>query len=211
MGQKERLIPRLFSCAEKYEKNLAENSFLFVAQENKTSGYRFFEVAFGRENFMHLTGCRLLPASGVKGGTGALRFYDLCLEKRLSPNMFQPAGEAHLKLPVLEQAMDLRRFAVSAGEFRDSRLFLKAEQVVGNHVGVLGFRQGTLSPLYSPVTALLGRTDEFVLSEWRVIAIYRKPIGDEKYPYIPYGAMKAYRSGGGDWESYIDTKLLPPP
>lgn len=60
MGQKERLIPRLFSCAEKYEKNLAENSFLFVAQENKTSGYRFFEVAFGRENFMHLTGCRLL-------------------------------------------------------------------------------------------------------------------------------------------------------
>lgn len=50
-----------------------------------------------------------------------------------------------------------------------------------------------------------------VLSEWRVIAIYRKPIGDAKYPYIPYGAMKAYRSGGGDWESYIDTKLLPPP
>ena len=99
----EELINILCKSAKIYSE-YADTTLLFVFREKKSDAYEFYEVRFGKNNFMHL--------AGIKSETlSANLFYKACLEGTISRGDCTPRKDANTmysKVAIMEQILDLR-------------------------------------------------------------------------------------------------------
>ena len=71
----EELLTKLCKSAMIYSE-YADTTLLFIFREKKSEAYDYYEVRFGKNNFMHLAGIKSQALSAVE-------FYEACLNKRI--------------------------------------------------------------------------------------------------------------------------------
>ena len=127
------LLSILHKSAKLYSE-YADTTLLFIFREKKSDAYDYYEVRFGKNNFMHL--------AGIKSETlSAKDFYEACLEGKITRNDCNPRRDANTmysKVAIMEQMLDLRNSkCYKIGEkdivTRDNDF----EMATGNSVGVM--------------------------------------------------------------------------
>ena len=192
---KRRAIPILTKAAELYRDNLEDRKILFLygipSEINKQlqtkdkclSSMQYYEVAFHRYNFLHLTGVRLNKA----GTASAIHFYQKCLDKRLKEDdfSFSKDGSTGQKLDILEKMMLIKKNVTMIGDFTDRGPKLFTEKAAGNICGCIGFVQDRNTKLNVPNT-LLKKDIRDVTAQptYKVFAVFSKDYKDEKYSLV---------------------------
>ena len=122
-------------AAQKYDEFLNSRHFLIVYRFQEE--IRYAEVGFRDYNFLHLT--------GIKSSLSAQRFYERCLNHKLSENDIEidSKGKAAQKLMVLPYLHDLLYHNCMIGDFVRSGVMIYADYFVGDTKLVLsvGFRK----------------------------------------------------------------------
>ena len=182
---KEEALKIVQKCAEKYQEQLLDRSilFVFVDKHNRTST---LEVHFMKRNFLHLTGFEVDTAT-----ISATRFFDLCIDKRLSVHDFELSKDCttDLKLLVLPNLMTKNLSANSVGDFNGTGIKLYTEKIAGGVKGCMGFRLDDDTGLMLPNTVLnMDIRDCTKSPQSRIIATYRKCSTDSVYTEIVYSA-----------------------
>lgn len=162
-------------------------SLLFVTMD-KHKCLDTVEVFFTKHNFLHLTGLKV-----DRSNISAKRFFDMCINKKLSINDFNFAddGTTDLKLLVLPFLISKNLKADSIGEFNESGVDLYTEKLVGGVKGCIGVRADKLTGLLVPNTVLNKDIRECTKQpRARIIVTYRKNDSDKAYSEIVYTAKK---------------------
>lgn len=133
---KKKALAIIVSAAKKYQNNLLNKNFLIIYQAlGKTE---IVQVEFRDYHFLHLT--------GIKTKLSAQRFYEKCLNSKLSTEEIEmdQKGKVQQKLLVLPFLHELLYHNCMIGTFIDSGICIKADYFVGNTKAVLsvGFRSG---------------------------------------------------------------------
>ncbi|MCD7814109.1 MAG: PBECR4 domain-containing protein [Lachnospiraceae bacterium] len=175
--------------SEVYDKELNGRNLLFLCMD-KHKAVSYIEFAFHDYNFMHLTG--LKPACD---GLKATDFYRRCLGHKLSPDdfAFAPDGTTPMKLDVLPLVICRNLSANMVGDFNSPHPKLYTEKAAGSTKAYIGFVKDVLTSEYVPNTVVKEDMRMSVTDYKRVIAVYRKKRGEEKY------AERVYLSGKIDW------------
>lgn len=192
---KRRAIQILTKAAELYRDNLEDQKVLFLygvpSEINKQlqtkdkclSSMQYYEVAFHRCNFLHLTGVRLNKVDTAS----AIHFYQKCLDKRLKEEdfSFSKDGSTGQKLDILEKMMLIKQNATMIGDFTDRGPKLFTEKVAGNICGCIGFVQDKNTKLNVPNT-LLKKDIRDVTAQptYKVFAVFAKAYTENKYSHI---------------------------
>lgn len=182
---KEEALKIVQRCAEQYQKHLLDRSLLFVVvdKHNRTST---LEVHFTKRNFLHLTGFEVDITT-----ISAPRFFDLCIDKRLSVHDFELSkdGTTDLKLLVLPNLMTKNLSANSVGDFNGTGIKLYTEKIAGGTTGCIGFMLDDDTGLMLPNTVLKMDIRDCTKSpQSRIIATYRKSSIDSVYTEIVHSA-----------------------
>ena len=131
----EELIRILHKSAGLYSE-YADSTLLFIFREKKADAYDYYEVRFGRNNFMHLAGIKSDRLSAVE-------FYEACVEgtiTRADCNPRKDAATMYLKVAIMEQMMDLRNSkCYKIGEKNLITRDNDFEMATGNSNGVMGY------------------------------------------------------------------------
>jgi len=189
---KKKAISIITKAAKLYHDNLEDQKVLFIygvpANVNKqiVQGAKeiielsFYEVAFHRSNFLHLTGV-ILNRETTKS---AINFYEKCIDGRLSEDdfMLSKDGTTEQKLDVIENMMNIKKVAAMIGDFTDHGPKLFSEKVAGNVCACMGFVSDKYTQLNVPNT-LLKKDIRDVSSkpQQKIYAILSKKYTDEKY------------------------------
>ena len=129
------LIDILCKSAKLYSE-YADTTLLFLFREKKMDLYDYYEVRFGRNNFMHLAGIKSVKLS-------AIEFYEACLSgtiKREDCNPRRDAKTMYEKVSVMAKILDLRNskcYKIGKKNLvtRDNDF----EMATGNNQGVVGY------------------------------------------------------------------------
>lgn len=192
---KRRAIQILTKAVELYRDNLEDQKVLFLygvpSEINKElqtkdkclSSMQYYEVAFHRYNFLHLTGVRL----NKMGTASAIHFYQKCLDKRLKEDdfSFSKDGSTGQKLDILEKMMLIKKNVTMIGDFTDRGPKLFTEKAAGNICGCIGFVQDRNTKLNVPNT-LLKKDIRDVTAQptYKVFVVFSKDYKDEKYSLV---------------------------
>ena len=99
----EELLTILCKSATLYSE-YADTTLLFIFREKKSDAYDYYEVRFGKNNFMHL--------AGIKSETlSANEFYEACVGGTITREDCNPQRDANTmysKVAIMEQMLDLR-------------------------------------------------------------------------------------------------------
>lgn len=201
IGNKKSLLPFLFSGADIYRKNLLNRAFLFIGQASNNIPAPVIECVFLSENFMHLTGCQ------VSGNLSPTNFFELCLNRRLAPDMFDCLSEAFLKKDVLETVFSLPYSAKMMGMHSGVGNLLYTEKLAGTVRGCMGFVLGSSAPYLSPNTVLKEDIRNMVETSHKILAVYEKPRGAVLYPNRPVNTAKELRNKKLYWPDEIAQKI----
>ena len=161
---KKRATSIIIQAANLYHNNLEDKKVLFVysvpADINKQisdgckkiCGMSFYETAFHRSNFLHLTGVKVNSESI----DSSINFYQKCIDGRLSDNDYELSkdGSTEQKLSVLADMMRIRNTAAMIGEFTDYGPRLYTEKVAGNVFACIGFVKDKYTGYNVPNTLL---------------------------------------------------------
>lgn len=184
---KEQAIKVVTECAVKYHTHLMNRTLLFITMDKhkKTSSV---EVMFAKRHFLHLTGCKV-----DKDMISSERFFDMCIEKKLSTDDFEMAkdGTSDLKLDILPFLMTKNLSANSVGDYNGIGVELYTEKIAGSVKGCIGFQVDRLTQCLVPNTVL--NKDIRLCTKVpqdRIIATYRKSCEENKYSEIVYAAKK---------------------
>lgn len=193
---KKKAIKIITNAAELYQKNLEDQKVCFVygvpseiksqlLSENKVvSRLSYYEVAFQRNNFMHLTGVKLKDDGNIRS---SIDFYTRSVSHRLSESDFEFAtdGSTDQKLDVLEQMMNIKKNVQMIGEFTDFGIRLYSEKIAGNICACIGFITDSKTGLNIPNT-LLNKDIRDVSSkpQQKVYAVFSKKYNDKSYTII---------------------------
>ena len=192
---KKKAISIITKAARAYHKNLEDQKVLFVygtpsdvSKQLKNhatviKGLSFYEVAFHRTNFLHLTGVTL----NRETTKSSINFYEKCLAGRLSPEDFNISsnGSTEQKLDVLENMMDLKKAAVMIGDFTDKGPKLYSEKAAGNVFACIGFVRDRNKQLNVPNTLLKKDIrDVTAKPQQKIYAVLSKGYTDEKYQIV---------------------------
>ena len=180
---KKEALSIIFAAAESYQKNLIDQSLLFLCMDKHKRTY-CIEATFDASNFRHLT--------GVKTKLDAQHFYELCIDHRLSVDDFDFAedGTTAWKMEVLPRLISKNLSANMIGEYNGSMPLLFTERLAGSTSACMGFVRSDENGRYVPNTILKGDIRTLVHKADRVIVTYRKKRSDEKYSEIVYAAKK---------------------
>jgi hypothetical protein len=170
-------------CAAEYRLKLEGKNYLFIF--GSAQGCSYFETAFPKQNFHHLTGINSPNLS-------ALEFYFACLDHRLPAGqvLFSKDGTTPLKLDVLPALMRIYRTAKMVGDYDNSRTHLYTEKIAGGVMANLGFIRDKNYPgngFYVPNTAI--RDDIRLLTlkpVKRVLVTLSKDIASPRYDLLTY-------------------------
>ena len=114
----------------------ADTTLLFIFRETKSDAYDYYEVRFGKNNFMHL--------AGIKSETlSANEFYEACVGGTITREDCNPRRDANTmysKVAIMEQMLDLRNSkCYKIGEKNLVTRDNDFEMATGNTNGVMGY------------------------------------------------------------------------
>lgn len=175
------LIKLLHEAAVRYERYLNQNLIFIFHESAKNPVYDYYEVYFGKENFIHLAGF-------ARGDISASEFFDKCLsgsillkEVRFSENR----KSASAKLGVLSGLLDYRHTKVyRIGNADLITLKNRFELAVGHGNGLMGFDQRSSTGLPVPVTVLNRSITDFVSTPQILVVVLAKSRGEKYYTRI---------------------------
>lgn len=174
----------------------ADTTLLFVFREKKADAYDYYEVRYGKNNFMHL--------AGIKSETlSAVEFYEACekrIIKREDCNPRRDANTMYAKVAVMEQMLDLRNskcYKIGAKDLvtRDNDF----EMATGNASGVVGYdsrikKKGTQivdeSKASIPTTLLNNPITDYCTRPQKIMFILQKYDGESTYNKLFYVIKK---------------------
>ena len=113
-----------------------DTTLLFIFRKSKSDSYDYYEVRFGKNNFMHLAGIK-------SESLNANEFYEACISGEITREQCKPRRDAstmYSKIGVMEKILDLRNSkCYKIGEkdlvTRDNDF----EMATGNSTGVIGY------------------------------------------------------------------------
>ena len=174
----------------------ADTTLLFIFREKKADAYDYYEVRYGKNNFMHL--------AGIKSETlSAVEFYEACekrIIKREDCNPRRDANTMYAKVAVMEQMLDLRNskcYKIGAKDIvtRDNDF----EMATGNASGVVGYdsrikKKGTQivdeSKASIPTTLLNNPITDYCTRPQKIMFILHKYDGESTYNKLFYEIKK---------------------
>lgn len=178
---KKKALNLITSCSYDYHNNLEnKNLMLIYGSSNRTN---FIEVNFFPRNFLHLTGIKLNSKISSKF------FYKKCLNGKLEINEFEllENGYTELKLSVLPTFMQIHNFAYIIDNNKFNPILI-THKTLNNVTGRMGLILDN-SKFYVPNTNLIEyKSDATSKPTHRIIAIFKKNIGDEFYNDLCYTA-----------------------
>lgn len=174
----------------------ADTTLLFIFREKKVDAYDYYEVRYGKNNFMHL--------AGIKSETlSAVEFYEACekrIIKREDCNPRRDSNTMYAKVAVMEQMLDLRNskcYKIGAKNLvtRDNDF----EMATGNANGVVGYdsrikKKGTQivdeSKAPIPTTLLNNPITDYCTRPQKIMFILQKYDGERTYNKLFYEIKK---------------------
>lgn len=185
----------LYKSAALYSE-YADTTLLFIFREKKADPYDYYEVMYGKNNFMHLAGVKSETLSAVK-------FYEACekrIIKREDCNPRRDSNTMYAKLAVMEQMLDLRNskcYKIGAKDLvtRDNDF----EMATGNSSGVIGYdsrikKKGTQiidkSKASVPTTLLNNPITNYCTRPQKIMFILQKYDGESTYNKLFYEIKK---------------------
>ena len=84
-----------------------DTTLLFIFRKSKSDSYDYYEVRFGKNNFMHLAGIK-------SESLNANEFYEACISGEITREQCKPRRDAstmYSKIGVMEKILDLRNKA----------------------------------------------------------------------------------------------------
>ena len=174
----------------------ADTTLLFIFRKNMSDAYDYYEVSFGKNNFMHL--------AGVKNEEmGAVGFFEACVNGTIKREECKPrrtVGTMFSKVAVMEQLLDLRHSkCYKIGEKNLVTRDNDFEMATGNSVGVVGFDsrikiKGTKRPDRTsasvPTTLLTNPITEYCSTPYKIMFILQKQQGETTYGNVFYEIKK---------------------
>ena len=189
------LLSILYKSAKLYSE-YAETTLLFIFREKKSDAYDYYEVRFGKNNFMHL--------AGIKSETlSANDFYEACLKgtiTRAACNPRRDANTMYSKVAIMEQMLDLRNSkCYKIGEKNLVTRDNDFEMATGNSKGVMGYDSRikvkgtdkvdrTKSPI--PTTLLNNSITDYCARPQKIMFILQKSDGESTYNKLFYEIKK---------------------
>ena len=191
----EQLVGILHRSAALYSE-YANTTLLFIFREKKSDEYDYYEVRFGKNNFMHL--------AGIKSETmNAVEFYEACIEGTVTKEACNPRRDTttmYSKVSILEQMLDLRHskcYKIGRKDLvtRDNDF----EMATGNLTGVIGYDsrinvKGTnkidtqKAPI--PTTLLNNSITSYCSKPNKIMFILQKVDGESTYHKLFYEIKK---------------------
>lgn len=191
----EELLTILHKSAVLYSE-YADTTLLFIFREKKSDAYDYYEVRFGKNNFMHL--------AGIKSDTlRANEFFDACIEGTITKEKCNPRKDLktmYSKVRIMEQTLDLRNSrCYKIGEkdlvTRDNDF----EMATGNANGVIGYDsririKGTnnidKAKFPVPTTLLNNSITDYCSKPQKIMFILQKTNEESTYKKIFYEIKK---------------------
>lgn len=189
------LLSILCKSAKLYSE-YADTTLLFIFREKKSDDYDYYEVRFGKNNFMHL--------AGIKSETlSANDFYEACLNgtiTRAACNPRRDANTMYSKVAIMEQMLNLRNSqCYKIGEKNLVTRDNDFEMATGNSNGVMGYdsrikikgtdkADKTKSPV--PTTLLNNFITEYCSRPQKIMFILQKSDGESTYNKLFYEIKK---------------------
>lgn len=131
----EELLSALKKSAAMYSE-YADTMLLFIFREKRTAAYDFYEVRYGKSNFMHLAGIK-------SKNLNAIEFYEHCLHgtiKKEDCNPRRDSNTMYSKVAILEQLLDLRNSkCYKIGKKNLVTRLNDFEMATGNDRGIVGY------------------------------------------------------------------------
>ena len=173
-----------------------DTTLLFVFREKKNDEYDYYEVRFGKNNFMHL--------AGIKSKTmSANKFYDACIEGTVTREDCNPRRDANTmysKVGTMQQLLDLRNsMCYKIGEKNLVTRDNDFEMATGNGNGVLGYDsrikiKGTdavdRTKAAVPTTLLNRSITDYCSKPQKIMFILQKADGESTYGKLFYEIKK---------------------
>ena len=174
----------------------ADTTLLFIFKKKKADAYDYYEVRYGKNNFMHL--------AGIKSETlSAVEFYEACekgIIKREDCNPRRDSNTMYAKVAVMEQMLDLRNskcYKIGTKDLvtRDNDF----EMATGNASGVVGYdsriktkRTQTVddSKASIPTTLLNNPITYYCTRPQKIMFILQKYDGESTYNKLFYEIKK---------------------
>lgn len=160
---KKEAIRKITTCAQKYQNELNGNTLLFVCID-KHHYISYLEVSFKPENFMHLTGVKVIRKNENKDSMGEnasiniapTDFFNNCLKQRISPDDFEFArdGTTEMKLDVLPSIINKNLSAKMIGDYASTKPRLYTEKLAGGAKACMGFVAHASDGRFVPNTVL---------------------------------------------------------
>lgn len=191
----EELISILHKAAMLYSEYV-DTTLLFIFRGNKSEVYDYYEVKFGRNNFMHL--------AGIKSNTlSANSFFEACKNGSITKDDCKPRRDVNTmysKVAIMEQMLDLKKSkCYKIGEkdliTRDNDF----EMATGNTCGVIGYdsrikiketnrADKTKAPI--PTTLLNNSIMDYCSRPQKIMFILQKLNDENKYSKVFYEIKK---------------------
>lgn len=196
---KTKAIDIIVKAANNYKLYLQDKVFLIIYKENVVT--KTVEVEFRDSHFLHLT--------GVHTKLSAKRFYEKCINQRLSVEDFEleNGGKTQQKLTVLPFLHELLYNNCMIGNFINSGIYIKADYFVGNTKTILsiGFRYGKRVDF--PVTLYKEDVRKLSHPTNKVLAIFARDFKQKTYIkciYLSKGQIISKLPIDEDIKSLID-------
>lgn len=191
----EELLTKLRKSAMIYSE-YADTTLLFIFREKKSEAYDYYEVRFGKNNFMHLAGIKSQALSAVE-------FYEACINKSIKREECNPRRDPdtmYAKVAIIEQMLDLRNskcYKIGAKNLvtRDNDF----EMATGNANGIVGYDSRikvrgtqkvdeTKSPI--PTTLLNNPITDYCSRPQKIMFILQKLDGESTYSKLFFEIKK---------------------
>ena len=172
------------------------STLLFIFRKSKSETYDYYEVRFGKNNFMHLAGIK-------SESLNANEFYEACISGEITREQCKPRRDAstmYSKIGVMEKILDLRNSkCYKIGEkdlvTRDNDF----EMATGNSTGVIGYdsrikKKGTnkvdRTKASVPTTLLNSAITNYCSNPQKIMFILQKTDADDTYNKLFYEIKK---------------------
>lgn len=194
LKQKE-FLDILHRSAEMYSEYV-DTTLLFIFREKKDEAYEFYEVRYGKNNFMHLAGIKsdLLNAN---------EFYEACIAGTITVRECKPRRDINTmysKVAIIEEMLNLRNSkCYKIGKKNLVTYNNDFEMATGNSNGVIGYDSRikvkgvdkvTLNKSPIPTTLLNNSITDYCTRPQKIIFILQKQDGESKYNCLFYEIKK---------------------
>ena len=150
-----------------------DTTLLFIFRKSKSDSYDYYEVRFGKNNFMHLAGIK-------SESLNANEFYEACISGEITREQCKPRRDAstmYSKIGVMEKILDLRNSKCYKIGY-DSRIKKKGTNQVDR----------TKAPV--PTTLLNSAITNYCSDPQKIMFILQKTDADDTYNKLFYEIKK---------------------